>query len=100
MATPFLDESKFSEDQDDLPGGELSHIASRVLMKVLYGARMARWDLLRATCALAAKVTKWSDQCDAQLHRLVSYINSSLELKMYCWIGYEHAEGPHPEILY
>eukprot|EP00975_Prorocentrum_lima_P026488 5569412-Prorocentrum_lima.AAC.1 len=30
------------------PMGQLQPIAARVLMKILYGARMARFDLLRA----------------------------------------------------
>ena len=40
-------------------GGALAPVALRVLMKVLYCARMARPDLLRATCVLARRVTKW-----------------------------------------
>ena len=61
VETPFLKEAKAEfETEDQLPSGELQGIASKVLMKILYGARMGRYDLLRATCALAAKVTKWS----------------------------------------
>ena len=44
-------------------------------MKILFAARMARFDLLRATQSLASRVTKWSIECDVALHRLVSYIN-------------------------
>ena len=33
-------------------------------MKVLYGARLARFDLLKAVAGLASKVTKWSVSCD------------------------------------
>ena len=40
--------------------GELADNASSVLMKVLYGARMARFDLVRAVCTLATRVTKWA----------------------------------------
>ena len=38
--------------------GRLQPIASKVLMKILFAARMARWDLLRATQSLASRVTK------------------------------------------
>ena len=62
--------------------GRLQPIASKVLMKILFAARMARWDLLRATQSLASRVTKWSKDCDAALHRLVCYINSSLDIRM------------------
>ena len=54
--------------------GRLQQIASRVLMKILFAARMARWGLLRATQSLASRVTKWSPDCDLGLHRLVCYI--------------------------
>ena len=37
--------------------GKLAPVASRILMKVLWGARPARFDLLRAVCHLAQKVT-------------------------------------------
>ena len=50
------------------PQGKLQPIASRVLMKILFAARMARWDLLRATQSLASRVAKWSRDCDTALH--------------------------------
>ena len=67
--------------------GRLQPIASRVLMKILFAARMARWDLLRATQSLASRVTKWSPDCDLGLHRLVCYINSSMDVTMSGFIG-------------
>ena len=66
---------------------ELGAIASRVLMKCLYGARCCRFDLLRPICALAQKVTKWDRECDAKLHRLMCYINASKDVKMYGKVG-------------
>ena len=47
-------------------------------MKLLFAARVTRYGLLRATQALASRVTKWSEEWDEALHRLVSYIQSSL----------------------
>ena len=54
-------------------------------MKVLYGARAARWDLLKAVQLLATRVTKWSGGGDKALHRLMCYINST---KLYCLTGF------------
>ena len=51
-------------------------------MKILFAARMARYDLLRAS-----RVSKWSTERDSALHRLVSYIHCSKELKMRGFIG-------------
>ena len=56
-------------------------------MKILYGARMARYDLLRAVGGLASCVTKWTRQCDRDLHRLVCYINSTIHYRQVSWIG-------------
>ena len=62
--------------------GVLAPVASSVRMQIIYGARMARMDLLRAVCQLATQVTKWTSKCDTRLHQLVCYINSSLHLRM------------------
>ena len=51
--------------------GILKPIAARVIMKVFYAARLARWDLLRAIGMLATRITKWSRWDDKVLHRLM-----------------------------
>ena len=71
MPTPFIDESTPTKVGDAEPG-ELQELAARVLMKMLYAARMARFDLLRAINHLASFVTKWNRECDKKLHRLVA----------------------------
>ena len=48
--------------------GRLAPVAAKILMKILYGARMARLDLLRAVSHLACYFTKWSTKCDQRLH--------------------------------
>ena len=40
-----------------------------------------------ATQSLASRVTKLSRDCDVALHRLVSYINSSLDIRVQGFIG-------------
>ena len=92
VATPFHDNRVARPTEEGEPQGKLQPIASRVLMKILFAARMARWDLLRATQSLASRVTKWSRDCDVALHRLVCYINSSLDIRMQGFIGDTKAE--------
>jgi hypothetical protein len=67
--------------------GEYASIAPKVLMKILYAARMARFDLLKAVNSLSCFVTKWSKLCDHKLHRLVCYINSTILLQQVGWVG-------------
>ena len=62
-------------------------IAAKVIMKILYGARMARYDLLHSCQILACKITKWTKRCDQRLLRIVSYLHQSLELTMFGWVG-------------
>ena len=85
-ATPFIDEGRLTPDEE-VPNGALQPIASSILMNILYAARMARFDLLKAVSALAKCVTKWSTNCDKRLHRLVCYIHSSLDLYLRGHIG-------------
>ena len=88
VATPFHEEriARPVADENE-PKGVLQPIASKVLMKILFAARMARFDLLRAVQGLAARVTQWSKSCDAALHRLVSYINCALDIRLQGFIG-------------
>ena len=72
---------------DNPDKGTLATIACKVLMKVLYAARMARFDLLKAVSNLASRVTKWDKVCDAELHRLMCYINSSIDVRMVSYVG-------------
>jgi RNA:NAD 2'-phosphotransferase (TPT1/KptA family) len=100
VETPFLDESRPEFDDPDhedcINKGTLGPIASSVLMKCLYAARMARYDLLRPVTGLARRITKWNRQCDKMLHRLMCYINSTLDLTLTGWIA---DEATHLELV-
>ena len=74
------------------PKGELASIAARILMKVLYAARMARFDLLRPASFVAQRITKWCPFCDKALHRLMCYINSTIDVTMTGWCGDDPSE--------
>ena len=63
-ATPFRDEDRLVEADDAVNTGALQSIASSVLMKVFYGARMAIFGLLKAVANLAKNVTTWNANCD------------------------------------
>ena len=88
VSTPFYDDRiarPIGDEQERR--GELQAISSKVLMKVLFAARMARFDLLRATQGLASRVTKWSVDCDKALFRLMCYIHSTLDHTMIGFTG-------------
>ena len=56
-------------------------------MKLLYAARIARFDLLRSINSLAKNVTKWTTDDDAKLYQLMCYVSSSLSKRMVGWVG-------------
>ena len=89
VSTPFHEEriARPVADDSDETKGVLTPIAARVLMKILFAARMAWYDLLRAVQGLAARATKWSTDCDWALHRLVCFINSTLDNKLKAFIN-------------
>jgi hypothetical protein len=70
--------------------GKLSKIVCKVLMKILYIARLARSDLLRAVGALSTMITKWDSLCDRKLFRIIRYINGSTGWRQIGFIG----DGP------
>ena len=63
--------------------------AATILMQVLYAARYARFDLLCAVARLAQEISKWTKECDAALHRLMSYIHSTLKYRLVGYVGDE-----------
>ncbi len=91
--TPFVDETKDPlcvlpdefDEKDDM--GELSSIACKVLMQIMYLARFGRPDLLRAVSALATRVTSWTTLCDKKLLRIIQYMKFSKDWKQIGFVG-------------
>jgi len=79
-------------------GNQLKPYAAKVLMKLLYAARYARLDLLRAVCHLAQYISKWDEHCDRRLHRLICYVHSTYHVRMTGWIG-DSAEHLAPHLF-
>ena len=75
-----------TRDDESEPRGVLGHVACSVLMKLLYGARVARWDLLKAVTRSAARVSKWSKHNDLELHRLMCYVDLTVDLVLRGWV--------------
>ncbi len=76
--------------------GKMGKFAACILMKCLYGARMARFDLLRAITHLACQITRWTSECDRKLYRLMCYIHSSLHIRLVGWVGDDGSQlQPH-----
>ena len=73
---------------------ELNTLAARVIMTVMYAARVARPDLLRAIAHLVRDLTTWSEDTDTRLHRLASYMQSPVALRMCAWQAPSFVDQP------
>ena len=69
--------------------GALSPVASKMVLKCLYLARLARPDILWAVNSLAREVTKWNTAYDKRIHRLISYIHWTENHVMASYVGNE-----------
>ena len=67
--------------------GQLGPLATSILMRILYAAREARFDLLRAVNKMSCMVAYWNSDADRRLEKLVSYIKSTLHYRQFGWIG-------------
>ena len=79
VSTPYVSDGVLT-DADYQITGQVADKASSVLMKLLWVTRLCRPDLAYSICLLAGQVTKWSRNCDKQLLRLISYLNSTKNL--------------------
>ena len=99
-AAPTNEEAQAAEARlkEASSGQHLESYAAKVLMKVLYAARYARFDLLRAVCYLAQYITKWDETCDSRLYRLMCYIHGTYHLRLTGWVG-DDAERIAPHLF-
>ena len=76
-STPFCPEGSLLAADDDVKG-QLSGVACAILMKDLWLGRLARPDLQKPIGDLSSKVTCWTRNDDKKLHRLMCYLNTSV----------------------
>ena len=89
VSTPFQDDRVARPTKDDTEKKGVLQPTSKLLMKALFAARIARFDLLRATQGLASRVTKWSVDCgqDALPVDVMCYIHTTVDRKMHGFVG-------------
>ena len=75
------------ENSTDAGAGLLASVAASILMKCMYAARMARFDLLRPVQGLAKYLTKWTRRNDKELFQLICYIQSTKSIKLVGWVA-------------
>ena len=89
--TPPIDDHQLKpEDLED--EGQFSKNAARVVMKILYGARLVRYVFLWAVNSLAREASRWTRACDKRLCKPICYLNltNDLSLEGFCGDPPEH----------
>ncbi len=79
-AIPLFDEGAAWQLPGGLPTGAFAPIEVRMVIQMLRTARMARPELLRATCTFARLAGNW----DAKLRRLMCRVHATKKL-MQTW---------------
>ena len=86
VSTPCLDDHQIAPEDFEAKG-VLSDVASKIVLKCLYLARIGRPDILWTVNSLAREVTKWSAACDQRLFRLICYLHCTKKWVQAAWIG-------------
>ena len=86
VSTPCIDDHHFKEEEMKSVG-ELSHVCSQIVLKMLLLARIGRPDIIWSVNKLARSITKWSKACDKRLSCLISYIHYTCDCKQYGHVG-------------
>lgn len=86
VATPNLDDHQFRPEEFESKG-RLSPVASKIVLTVLYLARFNRPGILWTVKTLAREVDKWTIASDKRPHRLISYINCTIEYQQTSFMG-------------
>ena len=83
VVTPFA--PRLAQDELDRLLGEEGKMASQaasLVMKLMYGVRMAWPHLCVIIGRLSSQITRWTGDSDRRLHRVYCYIHTNLHLKL------------------
>ena len=86
VETPCIDDHQLSE-AEFAERCVLHRECARIVLKILFLARISRPDLLYSVNVLAREVTKWTVACDKRLFRLISYIHWTRFGTQSCFVG-------------
>ena len=84
--TPYMPEGSINTS-DWQPRGMLAESASRILMKILWAARLCRPDFMKVIGDLSKRLTTWSLADDKRLHRLMGLVKHSKGYKLLGKVG-------------
>ena len=84
---PPIPKAPEEEEVNEANRGSLAPQAASIFMKLLYAARVCRFDLLRSINNLARKITKWTKKEDLLLRHLMAYVHQSKHHMMIGWVG-------------
>ena len=78
------------DEYDGVIGKSFKGRSGKIVMKLLWVARICRYDILKAVTHLASFASKWERHHDVRLKRLIGYLARTKNYCLYGWIG----DGP------
>ena len=83
VTSPFAPRLE-KEELDKLLGqdGKMAKNAASLVMKLMYGVRMALPHLCVIVGRLSSQITKWTADSDRRLHRVYCYLHGALHMKL------------------
>ena len=97
VSTPSYPENTMT-DQELSQTGELSGVASRILMRALWLSRLARPDISFIVGRLTTRVTQWTKFEDRQLYRCICYLHHSRDKVLVGEIDHAHEHEASIEV--
>ena len=94
VSSPALPESNMTDEEAE-QSGVLQNDAAKALMRLLWLSRLSRPDLSFIVCRLASNVTRWSKWDDPQLHRVISYLKSTISHRCCGSVSFGHSPVLH-----
>ncbi len=86
MTTPSIDDHQLAPE-DFEEKGDLANDAAKIIMKALCWARFLRYVLLWPIASVARQVGKWNRASDRGLHRLISYLDTTIDYSLETFVG-------------
>ena len=86
VSSPCIDDSQLDAD-DMVTKGKLTSVASKIVLKFLWIARLTRPDIYWTVNNLARHLTKWSIACDKRLFRLSCWVHQTEDTVSSCFTG-------------
>ena len=84
--TPCMDDHQLKPEEFEIEG-QLKNESAKLVMGVMWPARLTRPDIMWTSNDLARNITKWTVAHDKRLLRLMGYLKGTSDYAQYAFVG-------------